>query len=278
MQLKKTQKKRQLIGEERELACKLERRASEKDDVRSQLVLGTNHPSSRPKKWYVSELASDNLLNPEWSTACFEIAPKMKRHNHFSRYRSSRDLSSGVAEWLRRFPQSWSTIQRWYGVWESSNCQNWSWTTAIETLMNGWSGLICLLLQLINAQCQSQRKLQSLECSTQQKLQRDGSWHLSSSRCLRATMPIAVHDRNTKWTFRSSNRARMGRRRQNVCFFRFHQRSESVWEYPNLVGHRNLCFQIQRIQSFKQETACKKGSRDYEKVYRRVVWGGYALE
>ena len=57
---------------------------------------------------------------------------------------------------------------------------------------------------------QAEAKLQSLECSTQKRLQIDGSWHHALSRCLWATTPIGLQDRNTKWNFRRSNRARMG--------------------------------------------------------------------
>ena len=53
-----------------------------------------------PKKRNVSDWASriDNLLTPEPSTACFELAPEVNRYSHFSRYRSSRDQSSSVED------------------------------------------------------------------------------------------------------------------------------------------------------------------------------------
>ena len=60
--------------------------------------------------------------------------------------------------------------------------------------------------------------------------QLDGSWHHPWSRCLWDTTPIGVQDRNTKWTFRRSNRARMGvsrpttsKIRKNVCHFAFRE-------------------------------------------------------
>ena len=45
---------------------------------------------------------------------------------------------------------------------------------------------------------QAEAELQTLECSTQPRLQLDGSWHHPWSRYLLATTPIGLQDRNTK--------------------------------------------------------------------------------
>ena len=44
------------------------------------------------------------------------------------------------------------------------------------------------------------------------------------------------------------------------------------------MGHRNLCFQIQRRQSVKERTAGAKDASEHDKVYRRVVRSGIAME
>ena len=106
-------------------------------------------------------------------------------------------------------------------------------------------------------------KLQSLKCFTQQKFYPTWwKWHHPWSRCLWATMPIGLQDRNTKWNFRRSNRARTGsqwthdgQKKTKFLSFSFHRRCEAGWEYSNLVGNRNLCFQNQRRQSVKEGTA-----------------------
>ena len=59
-----------------------------------------------------------------------------------------------------------------------------------------------------------------------------------------------LQSKNTKWTIRRSNRIRMGsqwihdrQEKTKHLSFRLHRRCESGWEYPKMVGHRNLCFQ-----------------------------------
>ena len=44
------------------------------------------------------------------------------------------------------------------------------------------------------------------------------------------------------------------------------------------MEHRNLCFQSQRRQSVKEETASTKDAREYDKVYSRAVRSGNAEE
>ena len=123
---------------------------------------------------------------------------------------------------------------------------------------------------------QAEAKLQSFECSTQQKLQLDGSWHHPWSRCLGASTPIGLQDRNTKWTFRPSNRARMGS--QWTHDWQKRTKCKSGWGYPNLVGHRNLCFQNQRPQSIKEGTAGWEDAKEYDEVHRWAVRSGNAVE
>ena len=44
------------------------------------------------------------------------------------------------------------------------------------------------------------------------------------------------------------------------------------------MGHRNLCFLNQRRQSVKERTAGTKDAREYDKVHRRAVRSGKAVE
>ena len=102
MQMKELETNHQLPEEERELERKVKRTALVNDDGRSQSTGGQDksHFNWTPRKRDVSEWASrtDNLLTPERSTARFEVTPEVSRHSHFSRYRSSRDRSSSVAD------------------------------------------------------------------------------------------------------------------------------------------------------------------------------------
>ena len=98
-------------------------------------------------------------------------------------------------------------------------------------------------------------------------------------------LPIGLQEGNTKWTFSHSNRARMGsqwthygQKKTKCLSFRLHWSCDSAWEYPNLLGHRNLCFQNQRRQSVKEGTAGKKDASEYDNVHRRVVRSGIAVE
>ena len=102
MQMKELETKHQLMKEERELERKVKRTALDNEDARSQ---STSAPDKSPFNWTpkrrdVSDWASrvDNLLTPERSTACFEATTEVNRYSHFSRYRSSRDRSSGVED------------------------------------------------------------------------------------------------------------------------------------------------------------------------------------
>ena len=102
MQMKELETEHQLMEEESELERKAKRRALKIDDVRSQST-GARDKSPfnwSPKKRDVSDRASriDNFLTPKRSTARFEATPEVNRQNHFSRYRSSRDRSSGVED------------------------------------------------------------------------------------------------------------------------------------------------------------------------------------
>ena len=61
------------------------------------------------------------------------------------------------------------------------------------------------------------------------------------------------------------------RQKKTICLsYRLHRR-ENDWEYPNLVGHTNLCFQSQRCHSVKKGTAGTKDAGDYDKLYRRTT-------
>ena len=60
--------------------------------------------------------------------------------------------------------------------------------------------------------------------------------------------------------------------------FRLPRRCEIGCEYPNLVRHKNLCFQNQRCQSVKEGTAGTKDAREYDKVHRRAVRSGNSME
>ena len=57
-----------------------------------------------------------------------------------------------------------------------------------------------------------------------------------------------------------------------------HRRSESGWEYPNLVGHRSLCFQNQPRQSVKEGTAGTNCAREYNEDYSWATWHWKAAE
>ena len=112
---------------------------------------------------------------------------------------------------------------------------------------------------------QAEAKLQSLECFTQQKLQPNGSWNLSWSRCLWATTPTRLQDRNKMWSFRRSIRARMGsqwthdgQKKTKCLSFRLHRGFESGWEYPNLVVYRNGCIPNHCRQSVNEGAAGTK--------------------
>ena len=70
-----------------------------------------------------------------------------------------------------------------------------------------------------------------------------------------------------------------GKRRQNVCHFAFTEDVKvaiQTCEYPNLVGHRNLCFQNQRSPSVKEGTA-GTDAREYDEIHRRTVRSGNAV-
>ena len=60
--------------------------------------------------------------------------------------------------------------------------------------------------------------------------------------------------------------------------FHLNRRFECSWEYPNVVGHRNLCFQTQRRQSVKEGTAGTEDAREYDDVHRRAVRSGNYAE
>ena len=100
--MKEMETKHQLLEEERELESKVKRTALENDDARSQSTSARDKSPFNwtPKKRDGSDWASriDNLLTPERSTARFEVTPEVKRHSHFSRYRSSRYRSSSVED------------------------------------------------------------------------------------------------------------------------------------------------------------------------------------
>ena len=65
-------------------------------------------------------------------------------------------------------------------------------------------------------------KPKSLECSTHQRIQSDGSWNQSWLIRLRATTPIGLQDRNTNWNFRRSKEGKylsfcLRRNRESGC-------------------------------------------------------------
>ena len=57
-----------------------------------------------------------------------------------------------------------------------------------------------------------------------------------------------------------------GPKKTKCLSFRLHRRCKSGCEYPNPVGHRNLCFQNQLRQSVKERTAGTKDARENEEV------------
>ena len=70
----------------------------------------------------------------------------------------------------------------------------------------------------------------------------------------------------------------MGKKKTKSLSFRLHRRCESCWEYPDLVGHRRLCFQNQRRQSVNEGTASTKDCRECEEFHRPAVRSGNAVE
>ena len=103
-----------------------------------------------------SEWASriSHLLTPDRSTARFEVTPEVNRYSHFSRYRNSRDRSSSVED----RDVSPRAGLRYNSGFSGSSHKTWSWTTSTETFSSGRSGLVCSLLQWIDAQYQTQRR------------------------------------------------------------------------------------------------------------------------
>ena len=97
MQMKELETKHQLLREERELERKVKRTALENADVRSQ---STSARVNSPFNWNLkkrvdSDWASrfNNLLISDRSTARFEVTPKVNKHSHISRFRSSQERS-----------------------------------------------------------------------------------------------------------------------------------------------------------------------------------------
>ena len=71
-----------------------------------------------------------------------------------------------------------------------------------------------------------------------------------------------------------------GKRRQNVSFFAF---TEEVKVFENIqtwwvIETCASIFSVVSQSKKKLQSQKSKGARDYDNVYRRVVWGGYALE
>ena len=69
-----------------------------------------------------------------------------------------------------------------------------------------------------------------------------------------------------------------GEKKTEYLSFRLHRGCEIGCEYPNLVGHRNLCFQNQRRQSVKEGAAGTEDAREYDKVNRQAVRSGNPVE
>ena len=65
----------------------------------------------------------------------------------------------------------------------------------------------------------------------------------------------------------------MGKRRQNVCHSAL---TEDVKVAENIF--QNVCLQNQRPQAVKEGTAGTEGAREYDKVHRRAVRSGNAVE
>ena len=159
MQMKEPKTKHQLLEEERELERKVKRTALENDDVSSQLTSARDYSLFywTPKKRDVSDWASriDNLLIPDRSTAPFEITPEVNRRSHLLGYRSSRDRSSGVED---RDVSLRAGLRYKQAIQIAVTYQSWGRTTSSETSPSGRSGLVCSLLQWINAQYLTQRR------------------------------------------------------------------------------------------------------------------------
>ena len=69
-----------------------------------------------------------------------------------------------------------------------------------------------------------------------------------------------------------------GKKNQSVCHFASTEDVKVAEKYPIMVGHRNLCFQNKCCKSIKERAASSEVSREHNKVYRRAVRSGDALE
>ena len=164
LKMKELETKHQLVEEERELERKVKRTALENDDVRSQSTSARDKssfnwtPKKREERCLRLDWASriDNLLTTDRSTARFELAPEVNRHSHFSRYRSSWDRSTSVED--RAVSPRASLLRYNNGYAGSSSLLKLKLNNFDGSPSIGRSGLVCSLLQWINAQYQTQRR------------------------------------------------------------------------------------------------------------------------
>ena len=118
------------------------------------------------------------------------------------------------------------------------------------------------------------------------KLQLDESWPHSGARCLRATSKtIELQERKTKWCFRHSNRNRTsrqwthyGQQKTKISLFVLYRTSEMDWNYPKVLGHRNLSFQNNCHQSSKSSIISKNDARKYYQDWKQAMQTTNTLE
>ena len=297
MQLKELETKRQLLEEERELERKVKRTALENDNVRFQAT------SAWDKSPFNSTQKKSIVTSHDFAVHERDVSPRAILR-YISGYTGSSNLTKLKLNTFDGNPFEWpewssmfiATVDQRRIKYERQRCDaQHSWHARNKrsderkgssqnkgAFKGAFNRNVCTPVNLLGKhKLQKQFDeaiLQSLEWFTQQKLHRDGSWPHPWSSCLLAATPIGLQDRNTKWTYRCSNRAKIcsqwthDEQKKTKCLsFRFLRRCISGWEYPNLVGHRNWCFQNQRRQSVKEGTAGTKDAREYDEVHRRAV-------
>ena len=125
--------------------------------VSNQLVLETNHPSTGPQRSEMSQIGTLGSI-----TFYHQIDQQLasKQPLKWTGIITSPDIAiqDTVPQVLKTEMLPPELVYNTSVVIQAAVCyQSWSWTTSMETLSSGLSGLVCSLLHWINAQYQTQR-------------------------------------------------------------------------------------------------------------------------